>query len=84
MDWQCLAATLIDTTLFNYKAFSMLDVLMTSYSLKAYAIGLPAFVLIKVLSAGFFSRQDTKTPVTIGLIAVVANIVLKYFISLVI
>ena len=71
-----LAAPLL-ITLFNYKEFSILDVLMTSYSLKAYAIGLPAFVLIKVLSAGFFSRQDTKTPVTIGLIAVVANIVLN-------
>ena len=50
---------------------------MTGHSLRAYAIGLPAFVLIKVLSAGFFSRQDTKTPVKIGLIAVVANIVLN-------
>ena len=71
-----LAAPLL-TTLFNYKAFSTLDVLMAGHSLRAYAIGLPAFVLIKVLSAGFFSRQDTKTPVTIGLIAVVANIVLN-------
>ena len=71
-----LAAPLI-TTLFNYKEFTILDVLMTGHSLRAYAIGLPAFVLIKVLSAGFFSRQDTKTPVTIGLIAVVANIVLN-------
>jgi len=68
-----LAAPLL-TTLFNYKAFSTLDVLMAGHSLRAYAIGLPAFVLIKVLSAGFFSRQDTKTPVTIGLIAVVAEL----------
>jgi putative peptidoglycan lipid II flippase len=65
------------TTLFHYKAFNILDVLMTGHSLRAYAIGLPAFVLIKILSAGYFSRQDTKTPVTIGLIAVVANIVLN-------
>ena len=71
-----LAAPLI-TTLFNYKEFTILDVLMTGHSLRAYAIGLPAFVLIKVLSAGFFSRQDTKTPVKIGLIAVVANIILN-------
>jgi len=65
------------TTLFHFKAFNSLDVLMTGHSLRAYAIGLPAFVLIKVLSAGYFSRQDTKTPVTIGLVAVVANIVLN-------
>ena len=62
-------------TLFQYKEFSEYDVLMTSYSLIAYAIGLPAFVLIKVLSAGFFSRQDTKTPVKIGIIAVISNII---------
>ena len=36
---------------------------------------MPAFVLIKVLSAGFFSRQDTKTPVKIGIIAVISNII---------
>ena len=62
-------------TLFRYKEFSEFDVTMTSYSLIAYAVGLPAFVLIKVLSAGFFSRQDTKTPVKIGVVAVVFNII---------
>ena len=69
-------------TLFQYKAFSQYDVFMTSYSLMAYAIGLPAFVFIKVLSAGFFSRQDTKTPVKIGIIAVAANFVLNIILVL--
>jgi len=64
-------------TLFQYKEFSQYDVIMTSYSLTAYAIGLPAFIFIKVLSAGFFSRQDTKTPVKIGVIAVIANFLLN-------
>ncbi|MCG8379391.1 MAG: polysaccharide biosynthesis C-terminal domain-containing protein, partial [Proteobacteria bacterium] len=41
------------------------------------SVGLPAFVLIKVLSAGFFSRQDTKTPVKIGVIAMFTNLVLN-------
>jgi putative peptidoglycan lipid II flippase len=46
-------------------------------SLMAYAVGLPGFILIKVLATGFFSRQDTKTPVKIGVIAMLANIVLN-------
>ena len=44
--------------------------------------GLPAFIFIKVLSAGFFSRQDTKTPVKIGIIAVIANFVLNILLVL--
>ena len=69
-------------TLFQYKEFSQNDVFMTSYSLTAYAIGLPAFIFIKVLSAGFFSRQDTKTPVKIGIIAVITNFVLNILLVL--
>ncbi|MEM7027385.1 MAG: murein biosynthesis integral membrane protein MurJ [Pseudomonadota bacterium] len=69
-----LSAPLL-TTLFQYEEFTPLDVLMASQSLMAYAVGLPAFVLIKILSSGFFSRQDTKTPVKIGAIAMLANIV---------
>ena len=69
-------------TLFQYKEFSQHDVFMTSYSLTAYAIGLPAFIFIKVLSAGFFSRQDTKTPVKIGVIAVIVNFLLNILLVL--
>ena len=65
------------TTLFQYDAFTPHDVEMASRSLIAYAAGLPAFVLIKVLAAGFFSRQDTKTPVRIGALAMLANIFLN-------
>ena len=43
----------------------------------AYAIGLSGFVLIKVFASGYFSRQDTKTPVKIGVVAMVSNIVLS-------
>ncbi|MFO8142837.1 MAG: lipid II flippase MurJ, partial [Marinobacter sp.] len=38
-----------------------------------YSAGLMAFMLIKVLAPGFFAREDTKTPVKIGIIAMVAN-----------
>ena len=64
------------TTLFQYSEFSTSDVIMASKSLAAYSIGLPAFILVKVLSSAFFSRQDTATPVKIGAVALMSNIVL--------
>jgi len=63
------------TTLFQYDEFTTYDVLMASQSLMAYSVGLPAFILVKILASGFFSRQDTKIPVKIGAIAMLANIV---------
>jgi len=65
------------TTLFQYDAFTAADADSASLSLMAYAIGLPAFILIKVLVPGFTSRQDMKTPVRIGVIAVVANLLMS-------
>ena len=64
-------------TLFQYREFTVHDVHMASRSLMAYSVGLPAFVLIKVLSSGYFSRQDTKTPVKAGVVAMLSNIVLN-------
>ncbi len=67
-----LAEPLI-ATLFHYGEVTDRDVLMSAQSLRAYSAGLLAFMLIKVLAPGFFARQDTKTPVKIGVIAMVAN-----------
>jgi len=50
---------------------------MSSMSLITYSFGLPAFILVKVLAPGFYSRQDTRTPVRIGIIAMLSNIVLS-------
>jgi len=50
---------------------------MASLSLVTYSFGLPAFILVKVLVPGFYSRQDTKTPVKIGIISIVSNIILS-------
>ena len=63
------------TTLFQYGAFAPGDVRMASLSLMAYAIGLSGFIFVKVLAPAYFSRQDTKTPVKVGIIAMVANLV---------
>lgn len=65
------------TTIFQYGEFSEASVTMASLSLKAYSLGLIGFIMVKVLVPGFFARQDTRTPVRIGIIAVVANIVLN-------
>lgn len=62
-------------TLFHYGALNDRDVMMASMSLQAYACGVLAFMLIKVLATGYFSRQDIKTPVKIGIQAAVANMV---------
>ncbi len=51
------------------------DVLMSSYALMAVATGLSAFMLIKILAPGYYSRQDMRTPVRVGIIAMVANMV---------
>ncbi len=64
-------------TLFYHGEMKLSDILMSSYSLKAYALGLFAFMLIKVLVPGYFARQDMKAPVRIGVIAIIANIVMK-------
>lgn len=64
-------------TLFQYGDFADADVQMAAISLRAYALGLLAFMLIKVLAPGYFARQDTRTPVRIGIIAMVANMLLN-------
>lgn len=64
-------------TLFYHGEMKQSDILMSSYSLKAYALGLFAFMLIKVLVPGYFARQDMKSPVRIGIIAIFANILMK-------
>jgi len=67
-----LAEPLI-ATLFHYGEVTDRDVLMSAQSLRAYSVGLLAFMLIKVLAPGFFAREDTRTPVKIGIVAMVAN-----------
>ena len=71
-----LAAPIL-TTLFQYGEFSAHDVDMAARSLLAFAFGLIAFVAVKVLATGYFSRQDTRTPVRVGVVAMLSNIVLN-------
>ncbi len=64
-------------TLFQYGAFTGTDVLAASLSLMSYALGLAGFVLVRILTPGFFARQDTRSPVRCAAIAMVANMVLS-------
>ncbi|WP_082117168.1 murein biosynthesis integral membrane protein MurJ [Sedimenticola thiotaurini] len=64
-------------TLFQSEVFDAADVAMSRQSLMAYALGLLSFILIKVLAPGYYSRQDTRTPVRIAVIAMFANMVLN-------
>ncbi|PSJ42674.1 murein biosynthesis integral membrane protein MurJ [Zobellella endophytica] len=61
--------------LFMRGEFGAEEVAAAGRSLVAYGLGLQAFMLIKVLAPGYYARQDTKTPVRFGIIAMVANMV---------
>ena len=63
------------TVLFERGAFDTSDSLITSQVLQGYAIGLPAYIAIKVFSTAHWAREDTKTPVQISIIATVVNII---------
>ncbi|MCF1428119.1 MAG: murein biosynthesis integral membrane protein MurJ [Shewanella sp.] len=65
--------------LFMRGAFSLNDVDMASYSLMAYGSGLLSFMMVKILAPGYYSRQDTRTPVRFGIIAMISNMVLNLF-----
>jgi putative peptidoglycan lipid II flippase len=67
----------IIAVLFERGQFGPADTRATALALMAYSTGLPAYVLIRVLTPGFFAREDTKTPVKIAAAAMLANIVLN-------
>jgi putative peptidoglycan lipid II flippase len=62
-------------TLYQRGEFSVDSVSPTALALQAYSLGLLGFMAIKVLASAYFSRQDTKTPVRYGIIAMVSNVV---------
>jgi putative peptidoglycan lipid II flippase len=72
-----VSADPVIAVLFGRGAFGGADVTRAGEALAAYAIGLPAFVAVKVMAPGFFARGDTATPVKIGLTAVALNLALN-------
>lgn len=60
---------------FQHGAFTAGDTMGTASALAAFSLGVPAYVLIKVLTPGFYARQDTKTPVRLAVISMLINLV---------
>jgi putative peptidoglycan lipid II flippase len=73
-----MLAAPITSTLFEGGVFTPHDRQMVAAALLAYSIGLPAYVLNKALTPGFFGRHDTKTPVIASSIALAINIALNF------
>lgn len=72
----------LTATTFGYGRFDAHDVRMASYALMAYSWGLLGFSLVKVLAPGYFARQDTRTPVRVGLISLGVNLLLNLCVAL--
>ena len=64
-------------SLFEYGKFTASDTYFASLSLMAYMLGLPALIVIKILAPGYYARQDTRTPVRFGIIAMVCNMLMN-------
>ncbi len=65
----------IVNVLFQHGKFGLLQTEMTSRAVMAYAIGLPAYVMVKALTPNFFARCDTKTPVKYSAVVLLANVI---------
>ena len=72
-----IASEEIISALFGYGSFDQVSVLNSGKALYYFALGLPAFSLIKVFSSFFFANQDTKIPFYISLFSVLINIVIS-------
>jgi putative peptidoglycan lipid II flippase len=67
----------IIAVLFEHGAFTAADTDRVAPALAAFSAGLPAYVLIKVVTPSFFARHDTKTPVRVAMISLGVNIALN-------
>ncbi len=72
-----LLADPIIRVLFQRGQFGAEDTWRTAGALAAFSVGLPAFVLVKALTPGFFAREDTRTPLYIAVVAIVVNVALN-------
>ena len=70
-----ISATPLIRGVFEHGAFTAIDTAGTAGALAAFALGVPAYVLIKVLTPGFYAREDTRTPVRIALVSMLVNLI---------
>jgi putative peptidoglycan lipid II flippase len=74
----CVAAQPLIAAIFQGGEFKPEDVRLTALVLSIIVLGLPAYVLVKVLTPGFYSRQDTATPVKTAAVVLLANVALNF------
>jgi putative peptidoglycan lipid II flippase len=63
--------------LFQHGKFALDDSVLTAQALAAFSIGLPSYILVKVLTPGYYARSDTRTPVRYATMSMVVNLVLN-------
>ncbi|MDC0353888.1 murein biosynthesis integral membrane protein MurJ [Candidatus Pelagibacter sp.] len=69
----------IISALFGYGSFDEVAVKNSAKALYYFALGLPAFSLIKIFSSFFFANHNTKTPFYISLVSVILNIIISVY-----
>lgn len=67
----------IAAALFQHGKFDANDTLFTAQALAAFSIGLPSYILVKVLTPGYYARSDTRTPVRYATISMGVNLALN-------
>ncbi|THD35431.1 MAG: murein biosynthesis integral membrane protein MurJ [Sphingomonas sp.] len=67
----------IVAALFEHGKFGAADTALTAQALAAFSVGLPSYILVKVLTPGFYARADTKTPVRYATMSMVVNLLLN-------
>ena len=74
-----IASEQITSALFGYGSFDLDSVKNSSQALFYFAMGLPAFALIKVFSSFLFARHNTKTPFYFSIVSVLLNILISIY-----
>jgi putative peptidoglycan lipid II flippase len=67
----------IITGLFQHGQFDASDAVKTGQALAAFSVGLPSYILVKVLTPGYYARHDTKTPMRYAMISIAVNLALN-------
>ncbi|MBU6268805.1 MAG: murein biosynthesis integral membrane protein MurJ [Sphingomonadales bacterium] len=65
----------IAAALFGYGRFTAADTHFTAQALAAFSVGLPSYILVKVLTPGYYARHDTRTPVRYAMLSMLVNLV---------
>lgn len=73
----CFLSMDIISILFQRDNFTAIESSCVAKALMIYALGLPGFIMVKIMEPGFFARKDTKTPMKIAIICLISNLILN-------